>query len=426
VANAAAGAGMMVGNQNVPLSIPLPFLLTGACAAALFGLLLPWLLPEALLAPDFPHVLALVHIATLGWLTMTIMGASLQLVPVIIVGPLRAARLLPWQYPLYLASVTLLVCGFWFMRPWLIIAGGAGVVLAVAHYVIVLAVTLARAPRRPLTVRFLVASLVYLCLVVCLGLTAALNLQWDFLGTAFDRLLPLHITLGVVGWLSATLFGVSYTLARMFSLSHAHDDRLGRIVFVLLNASLVVLAGGLLVPWPPLTLPGGMLLTFTAWLFAYDYRRLLRLRFRKLLDVTQYHSIAAVVCFALLVPASLLVVMMGWEEPAVLAALVLAALVGWLGQSMIGYLYKIVPFLVWQHRYGPLAGRQKVPLMREMLHERLAWLSWWAINAGLIATLCAMLLHIVWLAQLTGGVLGLGLALAACNIAGVVRHLRNP
>jgi hypothetical protein len=155
---------MMVGNQNVPLSIPLPFLLTGACAAALFGLLLPWLLPEALLAPDFPHVLALVHIVTLGWLTMTIMGASLQLVPVIIVGPLRAARLLPWQYPLYLASVTLLVCGFWFMRPWLIIAGGTGVVLAVAHYVIVLAVTLARAPRRPLTVRFLVASLVYLCL----------------------------------------------------------------------------------------------------------------------------------------------------------------------------------------------------------------------------------------------------------------------
>ena len=153
-----------------------------------------------------------------------------------------------------------------------------------------------------------------------------------------------------------------------------------------------------------------MLLTATAWLFAYDYRRLLRLRF---------------VCFALLVPASLLVVIMEWEEPAVLAALVLAALVGWPGQSIIGYLYKIVPFLVWQHRYGPLAGRQKVPLMREMLHERLAWLSWWAINLGLVATLCAMLLHIVWMAQLTGGILGLGLALAACNIAGVVRHLRT-
>ena len=101
-------------------------------------------------------------------------------------------------------------------------------------------------------------------------------------------------------------------------------------------------------------------------------------------------------------PASLAVVMAGWEQSSVLAALVLAALVGWLGQSMIGYLYKIVPFLIWQRRYGPLAGRQKVPLMREMLHERRAWVSWWAINLGLIATVCAMLLHIPWLAPRPG------------------------
>src|SRR5579863_62984 len=61
---------------GVPLWLPLPFLLTGALGAGVFGALLPFVAPQALLAPDFPHVLALVHIATLGWLTMTIMGAS--------------------------------------------------------------------------------------------------------------------------------------------------------------------------------------------------------------------------------------------------------------------------------------------------------------------------------------------------------------
>jgi hypothetical protein len=71
---------MMTGRNGVPLVVPLPFLLlTGACAAALFGLLLPWIAPEAIEAPGFPHVLALVHIATLGWLTMAIIEASLQL-----------------------------------------------------------------------------------------------------------------------------------------------------------------------------------------------------------------------------------------------------------------------------------------------------------------------------------------------------------
>lgn len=414
----------MTGKQGVPLSVPLPFLLTGAWTAALFGLLLPWIVPEALLAPNFPHVLALVHIATLGWLTMTIMGASLQLVPVIIVGPLRAARLLRWQYPLYILSVALLVGGFWLMQPWLIILGGTGVILAVAHYVVVLGTTLAHAPKRPLTVRFLVASLIYLCTVVGLGLTAALNLQWGFLGAAFGRLLPIHITLGLAGWLSMTLVGVSYTLARMFSLAHGHDDRLGRVIFVLLNAGILMLATGFLGSWLFLVLLGGTLLTGAVWLFAYDYWRLLRVRYRKSLDVTQYHAIAAVACFALLVPASLLVVAAGWTQPNVLAALVLTALVGWLGQSMTGYLYKIVPFLVWQKRYGPLAGRQKVPLMREMLHERWAWISWWCINLGLVATLCAMLLNITWLAQITGGILGAGLVIAALNVSGVVSHLR--
>ncbi len=125
--------GGMAGSRGVPLAVPLPFLLTGVCAAALFGLLLPWIAPEAVQAPDFPHVLALVHLATLGWLTMTIMGASLQLTPVITVTPLRAARFIRWQYPLYVSGVILLLCGFWWMQPWLMAAGGSLVVLAVVH-----------------------------------------------------------------------------------------------------------------------------------------------------------------------------------------------------------------------------------------------------------------------------------------------------
>lgn len=91
----------MARRRGVLLAVPLPFLLTGSCAAALFGLLLPWIVPEAIHAPSFPHVLALVHIATLGWLTMTIMGASLQLTPVIVVAPLRATRFIRWHYPVY-------------------------------------------------------------------------------------------------------------------------------------------------------------------------------------------------------------------------------------------------------------------------------------------------------------------------------------
>lgn len=248
--------GPMTGRRGVPLSVPLPFLLTGVGAAALFGLLLPWLIPQAIQAPGFPQVLALVPLATLGWLTMTIMGASLQLVPVIVVAPLRATRFIRYQYPMYVSGVVLLLGGFWWMQPWLMVIGGTVIVLAIIHYSVILAVTFRQATTRPLTMRFLVASLVYLCLVISLGLTVALDFQFGFLGTTFDQLLLTHITLGVVGWLSTTLMGVSYTLVRLFALAHAHADRLGKVIFVLLNLSIVMLALGFILSWQPFILVG--------------------------------------------------------------------------------------------------------------------------------------------------------------------------
>ena len=137
ISTSGMSGGMLASSRALPLSIPLPFLFTGICAAALFGLLLPVVLPEAMIAPSFPHVLAAVHIATLGWLTMMIMGASFQLIPVITVSSLHGARFIRWQYPLYISGVILLVSGFWWMQTWLMIVGGSLVVLAVIHYSVI-------------------------------------------------------------------------------------------------------------------------------------------------------------------------------------------------------------------------------------------------------------------------------------------------
>ncbi len=259
--------------------------------------------------------------------------------------------------------------------------------------------------------------------VVGLGLTMALNLQSGFLGAALQQVLLVHLVLGILGWLSNTLIGVSYTLVRMFALAHGHSDRLGRLVFVLLNASIGILALGFIVAWFPLIVLGGAAGVSATWLFAYDFIRMLRARRRKVLDVTQYHSIAAVMYLALVTPAGLVMALTGWQQPTTLVALGLAALVGWLGQSTVGYLYKIVPFLVWQSRYGPLVGREIVPLMRELVHERWAWASWWLINGGLAGALCSALFAWVLPLQIASGLLGAGFVLAAINLFGIVRHL---
>ena len=38
-----------------------------------------------------------------------------------------------------------------------------------------------------------------------------------------------------------------------------------------------------------------------------------------------------------------------------------------------GMLYKIAPFLVWFHRFSPLVGQIKVPLLKDLLPNRSAW-----------------------------------------------------
>lgn len=413
---------------GVPLWLPLPFLITGITAAALFGALLPFVAPQAMLAPGFPHVLALVHTATLGWLTMTIMGASLQLAPVILNSPLRAARFARWQYPVFAGGVALLVSGFWFWELPLLIVGGTLVVLAVAHYVVILGATLLYARRKtraqtqapPLTARYLAASLTYLCLVVILGLTAALNLAFGFLGAGTTRLLLAHITLGVVGWLTTTLMGVSYTLVRMFALAHGHDDERRRVIFALLNSGIILLAVGFALNWLPLAVGGGALLIAAVWLFAWDYARMLRARRRKVLDVTQRHGIAAVAYLAIVVPLGVVAALVGSGSARVMFALGLAALVGWLGQSTLGYLYKIVPFLIWQSRYGARVGREKVPLMRDLVRQRWATASLWLLNIAL--PLVALFAFLGWLVplQIAAVALGAGLILAAANVVGIV------
>jgi hypothetical protein len=405
---------------GVPLWLPLPFLLTGVASAVVFGVALPFIAPQALLAPGFPHVLALVHTVTLGWLTMTIMGASLQLAPVMLASPLRAARFARVQYPVYMGGVALLVAGFWTTTIPLLIAGGALVIVAVAHYVTIIGATIAGATSRPLTARYLLASLIYLCVVVSLGMTAALNFAYGFLGAGLTRLLLAHVTLGVVGWLTCTLIGVSYTLARLFALAHGHRDTLRRRVFWLLNGGVVGMAVGFSLAWLPLEALAGASLAGAVWLFAYDYRLLLRARMRRPLDVTQFHAIAAVAYLVLTITMGVALALLGVGSEPVLVALGLTALVGWLGQSTLGYLYKIVPFLVWQARYGPLAGRQPVPLMRDLIHQRAAWLSFWLINGGL--SIASVFAALDWTAafQIAAGALGLGLVIAAANVFGAL------
>jgi hypothetical protein len=52
--------------------------------------------------------------------------------------------------------------------------------------------------------------------------------------------------------------------------------------------------------------------------------------------------------------------------------LVYSYLLLWIVLSILGYLYKIVPFLWWTHKYSKEIGKQSVPTLKEMMNEKMA------------------------------------------------------
>jgi len=412
-------------SATVPLRLPLGFMVGGAVASVLLGLGAIVALPMALTAPQAMPVLALVHTATLGWFTMTMMGAMYQLAPVVLVTRLRAVRLAYGQMALYITGVLSLVSGFAFGSVPLVAAGGSLVVVAATLFAVHMLVTILLAPRRPLTAAYLMASLLYLLLVVNLGLTAALNLRWGFLGAATERLLLTHMVIGLGGWLALTLIGVSYKLTPMFALVHGHSERPGWALLLTLNVGLVGLALSLGLAAPAWVVDlFGATLALSLLSYVVDFAHMVRARRRRAIDVMQRFTIVGVGYLALGTLLSGAIAAFHLDTafgPLWLAAAYLL-LMGWIGQSIVGNLQKIVPFLVWNQRFASRVGREKTPLLRDLIHTPTAHIAFWLLNVGVLAEASALALANPLLVSVAAVPVALALALCAANLIGALTH----
>ena len=70
------------------VTLPLAYLATAAVAFVLAALALPGWARRWPGTTTSPRLLALTHVVALGWITLAIMGASYQLIPVVIERPL--------------------------------------------------------------------------------------------------------------------------------------------------------------------------------------------------------------------------------------------------------------------------------------------------------------------------------------------------
>ncbi len=150
-----------------------------------------------------PHVVALAHLWLPGFLLSICLGASYQLMPVVLGVPLRAARsVLRWHAGLHAVGVLALVTGLARADYRLAGAGGLALTIGVSLFAAATWVTFAASSRRDAAAWSFPLAALWLSGTAAAGVMLAANRHAPFLPLSVLDLLAAHAHLGLVGLLS--------------------------------------------------------------------------------------------------------------------------------------------------------------------------------------------------------------------------------
>lgn len=330
-----------------------------------------------------PRTLVVVHLVAIGWLSLLMLGALLQFLPVLVGRELAWPKLPPLVLGLLLAGLALLLCGFLALDGWPMVAadllplGGLLLLGGFALAAAMLFATLLGGKTFPLPAGYVALGLVSLLVTAMLGETLASILAGliggDFSVALVTHGLGLHAGFGLGGWLTIAAMGVSYRLLSMFLVAPERKGWLTLMAFWSAATAPGLLVGALFVliatnaPWSlGLALAGfAAALSTTAYLF--DMAGLYRTRRRTAIEL---HLAGAGAAMAMLGLGASLLAFALWSghEPALAAAIHLLAL-GWLGGLGLAMLYKVIPFLTWLECFAPLMGRMTTPRVQDLVRE---------------------------------------------------------
>ena len=308
------------------------------------------------------------HFLLLGFAVMVAMGAMYQLVPVAFLTPIWNETFGFIQF-----GITALGVGFFStllsFKPSIAIYGGMLVVIGVVMFIIQMVITILSQQKKSLMTITVLVAIISLFLTIVAGLLLAWNIAYGGI-INHTSILYSHIALGIAGWFTLLIFGFSYKLVPMFSLSHGFSMKWAKPMVITYITGLIML---LLSFWIQVTfLPtiGWFLLCLGFTFFVLDVKEIIKKRMKKKLDKPFIFSLFAignglVIHFIALVGSLCHIkssIFWGW--------LIFLYIFSWIIFSILGYLYKIVPFLWWTHKYADRIGKEKVPTLKEMIHEK--------------------------------------------------------
>lgn len=373
------------------------------------------------------EILALVHTVTLGFLLPVFLGASVQLLPVVAGVTVARTGLVRSAAACYFAGTMGMVFHFARLSWNGLVLSALAVTLAVVLFFVAVVPVLARAPAGPVRLSFALAY-AGLTLTMAAGLLIGLDRRHAFLpGAPMDHLAA-HLTLGLFATFTVAIWGVSSKLLPMFLLAPAPDSRRQKAALLLIWCGAILLAVALWFGWP--AAPFAALPAAAFFVQVSLLRGLLRARKRGRIDAGFRYALSAYAdLFAAGVVGLLIALGVGkgtllsLRLPWVYGFLVLC---GWLLQTVVGMLSKILPFLVWQAVYARRAGLGPLPKLSDLSPERLQMAGFVLFRIAAVALSVALFRgHAVEL-RAAAAFFAISLLPFAAHVAIVLSHLKWP
>ncbi len=404
-----------------PLGRTLGFFAGGPLSMLLAGGLLWTGGSSCFTSPWLPETIALVHVGTLGFLASIMLGAVLQLGPVLGGVAVSGAKHALWGFGMFWLGLMCLVVG-------LVLPSHASMYVAMGLLLSVLFVfafhaiiSLRRSSSQSATLGAMRLALWSLLAVVLMG-------AWMAHGHAGGQFpgprrwwIQVHLSLGLFGWVGALLVGVSWELLPMFYLAPSVPLRVQGRVLRTLQVGLLGLFScwflSLFLPSASRALEGltvglGGVLGVLIWLWhPWQTLRLLRGRRRKRVDPSKDYWVAAMWMGPVTFLIGIATLLSG--DPRWNLTFGWVAIWGWAGLVVHGMLTRIVPFLVWLHRFSSVAAFPGVPTMADLFPARSARRGLLLHGLALALAVAACWIPGTLLPALVGGLISLtGLHLA--------------
>ncbi len=375
-------------DQAPPISVPFRFFLTAPIFAIIIGALILTNDATLILNRYSDISIAIVHLFTLGILSMIIVGAMQQMMPVLAGAVIKRPILFANVVHTTLTTGTILFALYFILhlKILLMIATALLAISFITFFVVAI--------KLLYKVKFLNSTVITMRIFVVVGLiTILLGLYLsgshisDNIGASHYSFVSIHVLFGMFGFASLIIMGVAFQVIPMFYVAKSFpkfiENRVPFIIIFLLLAYVIFEFAS----FDLMIVKTLFVLVIAA--FGYFGIHSLNNRRRPIFDVTLLYWKSSLYMLI----AALLIWLFAKSDVSYLLSILFG--LGFLYSLLQGMIYKIIPFLCWFHLTSK--GYFTVPTMRELIIEDMIRIQFYMYISSLLFFILAFFLSVIFL-----------------------------